>query len=197
MVNLLNNRYKLEKILGQGGMGRVYLAQDNRNKEKVAIKQVIIPISAVNKNKFIERFTREYLFLSSINHPNVIKALDFFEENKSLFFVMEFIYGLSLNNFICKKLANLSLLERLAVAIQIARSVEVVNTLGIIHRDIKPANMIVDEKHNLIKLLDFGIAKSTDTSMASLTKTGAQIGTPAYMSPEQVNGNVSQCCLSS
>ncbi|WP_372370206.1 serine/threonine-protein kinase [Candidatus Uabimicrobium sp. HlEnr_7] len=200
---LLKNRYKLDKVLGQGGMGCVYLATDTKNRCKVAIKQILVPSNSRSTKDLITRFRREYLFLSEINHPNIVKAYDFFSEEleqvtlsqnvrveKQYFIVLEWVRGLSLKEFLEKKPGSLNLLEQLAIAIQLGRAIEIINNAGIIHRDIKPMNIIIDERQKCVKVLDLGIAKSVKNDMDSLTNTGSAVGTPEYMSPEQIDGEI-------
>ncbi|BBM82506.1 protein kinase domain-containing protein [Candidatus Uabimicrobium amorphum] len=189
-LNILNKRYELLKVIGQGGMGKVHLAKDKqKNNRKVAVKEIILS-RANDQSK--ERFRREYYFLSTIEHPNVVKAYDFFEEKDVCYMVMEWVSGISLQDFIKTKSGVISSIEQIAIAIQIARAIEVINTAGIIHRDIKPGNIIVDEKNRLIKILDLGIAKSFEHNLQTLTAPKSFMGTPAYISPEQIDGTTTR-----
>ena len=185
----LHTKYKLGKIIGHGGMGRVYLGYNIQTKEKVAIKQIIFPAHARSQTR--ERAIREYEFLSAINHANIVKAYDFYEIGEHIFLVMEYAAGISLEEIIHKKPSSLSLKEQLAIAIQISQAVYLINTAGIIHRDIKPLNIMVDEQNKNVKLLDLGLGKDLEHRPDDLTK-GNAVGTPAYMSPEQIEGLISK-----
>ncbi|BBM83872.1 serine/threonine protein kinase [Candidatus Uabimicrobium amorphum] len=186
-TQLLKERYALKKVIGKGGMGKVYLALDVVSKKHVAIKQIILNETAA----VTERFKREYYFLSSIQHTNVIKALDFFQQKQSFFLVLEYIDGLLVKDFICDHGAQTTLKAKLAIAFQMATAIDVINTAGIIHRDIKPTNIMIDRHKKVIKILDLGIARAIQNEMDGLTRTNTPIGTPGYMSPEQVAGEVS------
>ncbi|BBM83327.1 protein kinase domain-containing protein [Candidatus Uabimicrobium amorphum] len=176
---VLKQRYKLEKIIGQGGIGYVYLAKDIHRNQDVAIKQC-----KHTSDKIVERFKREYKFLCSIKHPNIVMAYDFFEERSNYFLVMEHIPGITLKELLEKE-HRLTLLQRLNIALQMCKAVSALNVNKIVHRDIKPDNIIVTEK-GIIKLLDLGIAKTTNKELSAITKTGVIIGTPEYISPEQI-----------
>ena len=176
---VLKQRYRLEKVIGQGGIGCVYLAQDLHRNQEVAIKQC-----KHTSEKIVERFKREYRFLCSIKHPNIVMAYDFFQERSNYFLVMEYIPGITLGNLLEKE-HHLSLLQRLKISIQICKAVSALNVNKIVHRDIKPDNIVVTEK-GIVKLLDLGIAKTTNKELSGITKTGVIIGTPEYISPEQI-----------
>ena len=176
---VLKQRYKLEKIIGQGGIGYVYLAKDLHRNQDVAIKQC-----KHTSDKIVERLKREYKFLCSIKHPNIVMAHDFFEERSNYFLVMEYIPGITLKELLEKEHC-LTLLQRLNISLQMCKAVSALNVNKIVHRDIKPDNIIVTEK-GIIKLLDLGIAKTTNKELSAITKTGVIIGTPEYISPEQI-----------
>ncbi|BBM82950.1 serine/threonine protein kinase [Candidatus Uabimicrobium amorphum] len=178
--------YKLLKLLGRGGVGRVFLAQSQANRRYYAIKETYHSDRDSNA-----RFRREYNFLSAIDHPNIVKAYDFLTLKDKSFMVMEYVQGVSLTDFI-KDNTKLPTKDLLAIAIQVARSVEVVNAAGIVHRDIKPDNIMIDSEKHLVKILDLGMGKHLDAFCDSqkLTKAGAVVGTLDYMSPEQMNGQL-------
>ncbi|WP_372364620.1 serine/threonine-protein kinase [Candidatus Uabimicrobium sp. HlEnr_7] len=186
-MQTLHSKYKLGKIIGQGGMGRVYIGYNIQTKEQVAVKQIIFPVN--NRSQTRERAVREYEFLAAMDHPNIVKALDFYEVGDHIFLVMEYAKGISLEKIIKEKPSSLSLKEQLAIAIQISQAVALVNTAGIIHRDIKPLNIVIDEQQKNVKLLDLGLGKNLEKRPNDLTQ-GNAIGTPAYMSPEQIEGIV-------
>lgn len=178
--------YKVLKLLGRGGVGRVFLAQSQKNQCYYAIKETYC-----RDNDSNARFRREYNFLSAIDHPNIVRAHDFFTLGDKHFMVMEYVEGVSLSDFI-KSNPKLPTKDLLAIAVQIARAVEVVNATGIVHRDIKPDNIMIDSKKCLVKILDLGMGKHLDSFCQSqaLTKAGAVVGTLDYMSPEQMNGQL-------
>lgn len=188
--SILKQQYKVQKKLGEGGMGQVYLAVDTLNQRPVAVKSIS---TAYKDEHSLQRLAREYRILQMIEHPNVVKGYDFFEENCQMFLVMEFIPGISMKEYIQTN-PDPPLLEKLAIANQLCRAVEVLNTAGILHRDLKPANIMVNKASGKIKLLDMGLGKKLKPSKESLllTRQGDIVGTPAYLSPEQVMGKVSE-----
>ncbi|MCX8065186.1 MAG: protein kinase, partial [Candidatus Hydrogenedentes bacterium] len=176
--------YQIVEKIAEGGFGVVYKAFDPRLKRDVAIK-VLHPQHSTEPTR-VARFLREAQSAAKINHPNIVQIYDIVEEAGKLALVMEFVNGESLDKFI-KHFPNLSLLERVYVATQIAEALSVAHELGIIHRDIKPANIIIDDHLN-VKLTDFNLARLLDTSLTPLTGDHNVLGTPAYMSPEQCQG---------
>ena len=181
---LLNNRYNIQKILGEGGMGRVYMAQDINTKEFVAVKECFVK---KENSEIIERIKREYYFMQKITHPSLIKAKDFFCIQNRYFIIMEYIEGITLAQAI--KNTNLNVGIKLQISKHICHAISALNNNGIVHRDLKPANIILT-KNYLPKILDLGIAKSVNRELNTLTKTDNLIGTPEYMSPEQFQGEV-------
>lgn len=185
----LNGRYSIKRVIGQGNMSYVYEAFDDLLQRSVAIKQMVIPHGAWDTASFIKRFKREFHFLSAIEHPNVIKAYGFFSEANTAFMVLEIVKGPSLQDLIVKRAqTNVSLSMNLAIAIQLSRAIEVINTAGIIHRDIKPTNVIINDANKKLKLLDLGVATTVKSELSRLTNHGHIVGTPDYLSPEQING---------
>ncbi len=182
--------FEIVKEIGSGGYGHVYLGIDEKTRQKVAIKHLKRDRISHEKEwrRAVKRFEREYRFLSSIHHENVIRSYHFFEENSHFFIVLEYVEGVTLTDFI-KKQPSISLKEKLAIAIQICRAVEVFNANGIIHRDLKPTNLIIQEDKKLLKLIDLGIAKNLNTS-ATVKLTQGLMGTCGYMSPEQFYAKV-------
>lgn len=186
----LNQRYVIQEKLGKGGMGQVYKAQDRKHQRIVAVKQLLTKAGKENQ-ELVERFKREYYFLSAINHPSLVKAYDFFKEGSSHFLVLEFVTGISLLELIQQRPFSLPIRDQVAIASQISQAIETLNTAGILHRDIKPANIMINPKNKAVKLLDLGLGKSIGGDELELTKPGVVLGTAEYLSPEQANGTIS------
>lgn len=190
---LFLDRYLILKVLGSGGNGTVYLAEDKQLNRKVAIK-VLHEWSAQSSDNAIKRFEREAQSLSDLLHANITRIYRYGEFNGSFpFIVMEFVDGESLKDFIARK-ATITVSEVVAIAIQIAQALEYAHKSGIVHRDLKPENIVISQQNGqleeegplIVKLLDFGLSKSTSLMQSStLTKTGMIVGTVFYMSPEQ------------
>jgi serine/threonine-protein kinase len=185
---LLN--YRVEKLLGQGGMGEVYLGVHTEIERKVAIK-VISPHLAQDE-RIRERFRREALILSKLNHPNIVQLYDFWDHEKGLFLIMEYVHGISLDRYIHRVVQGpIPLGLAIELFLQILDAFRYAHENGVIHRDIKPSNILI-RNDNIPKVLDFGIARilSGDATQSEkqreLTRTGTTIGTVAYMSPEQI-----------
>ncbi|BBM85902.1 serine/threonine-protein kinase [Candidatus Uabimicrobium amorphum] len=182
-MQILNNRYRFEKVLGQGGMGKVYLCTDINNQQLVAIKECV-PKGQRTENT-IRRINREYYFMSKIQHPHVVRGIDFFKLHGRYFIVMEYVRGITLKEFIIRYPHSIDFEKQLQIAIQICRGIANLNEYDIVHRDIKPTNIILTEENLLPKILDLGIAKSINSDLVSITHNDL-IGTPQYMSPEQI-----------
>jgi len=179
--------YKIEKLLGAGGMGEVYLARDTKLKRLVALK--ILPWHFVADTERAARFRVEARALSSLNHPNLITVYEVGEADGLHFIATEFVEGQNLSSLRQK----LTLPELLAIASQVAEALSAAHQAGIVHRDIKPDNVMV-RPDGYVKVLDFGLVKLTqDTSVRTSqemakTQLGVAMGTLAYMSPEQAAG---------
>jgi len=173
-------KYELNKFLG-GGMSHVFMARDSLIGRTVAVK--ILTDSGAADPDTKARFIREAQLAGNVIHDNIIRVYDFGEESGRLFMVMEFLEGQDLNDAIRQNQTG-SMEARISTAVQIAKAMEHVHSLGIVHRDLKPQNVYIT-KTGVAKLMDFGIAKTNQTSM---TKTGFTVGTPSYMPPEQVLG---------
>ncbi len=176
--------YKILEQLGEGGMGIVYLAHDSKLDRRVAIK--FLPRNITSSSAERQRFEIEAKAAAALNHPNIATIYNIEEAEGELFLVMEYIAGNTLKDHIESKKV-LSQEDALHIAVQIAEGLQAAHDKGIVHRDIKPSNIMLTEKGN-VKLMDFGLAKISNTPAPKLTKTGSTLGTMAYMSPEQTRG---------
>ncbi|MBX7169450.1 MAG: protein kinase [Pyrinomonadaceae bacterium] len=177
--------YKIESLLGSGGMGEVYLASDEKLKRKVALK--ILPAEYVSSDERVKRFQLEARAISALNHPNIVTIYDVGTHEGINYIATEFVEGKTFRELIG---TGLKVKEVLGIIIQTCEALSAAHNAGIIHRDIKPENIIV-RPDGYVKILDFGLAKLTEIDFQTLkdfskTAKGVIIGTPAYMSPEQV-----------
>ena len=179
-------RYEVKKVLGRGAMGVVYLAEDPVIGREVAIK--VIQAHAGLEDQELEqlqaRFEREFRSAGTLSHPNIVTIHDVGQEEDCSFIAMEFVRGEGLESIIAANRV-LSFKEVADLTLQICDGLDFAHERGVVHRDIKPANIIIT-REGRPKITDFGIAKVTTTT---LTRTGTVIGTPSYMSPEQVTGH--------
>jgi serine/threonine protein kinase len=186
--------YEILSPLGAGGMGEVYRAKDTRLGRDVAIK--VLPAAFVHDPDRLARFRREAQILASLNHPNIAIIHGLEESGDSCCLVMELVPGQTLAERLA--VGALPVEEALPICIQIAEALAAAHHKGITHRDIKPANIKV-MPDGRVKVLDFGLAKSfaeedpgrdkaNATTLTAITQAGVILGTPAYMSPEQVRG---------
>lgn len=173
-------RYEIIEQLGTGGMGSVYRVEDTKIHEDVALK-LIKPEIAADK-KTIERFNNELKLARKIRHKNICGMYDLGEAEGTHFITMEYVPGEDLKSFM-RRAKQLSIPTVISIAKQICGGLEEAHKLGIVHRDLKPSNIMIDKDGN-VHIMDFGIARSVKT--AGITGTGVMIGTPEYMSPEQV-----------
>ena len=178
--------YRIENLIGKGGMGSVYLAANKSINQKVAIKVLHANLA---KNEFVRRkFVGEAETLLKLDHSNIVKFLNFYEDNDGIYLVMEYVDGVTLDDFINNK--NGLIVENMAYGMfaQILDAFAYAHNQGVVHRDIKPNNIILthdNEGNFVLKVLDFGIAQLVSESNDD--EQGMLIGTPLYMSPEQVN----------
>lgn len=175
-------RFQIIEELGKGGMGRVYKALDKEIKEKIALKLIKSEISADEKT--IERFRNELKLARQISHKNVCRMYDLNKEDGAYYITMEYVSGEDLKSFI-RRAGILGAGKAIYIAKQVCEGLTEAHRLGVIHRDLKPQNIMIDKDGNA-KILDFGIARSLKTK--GITGSGVMIGTPEYMSPEQVEG---------
>lgn len=175
-------RYQVIEELGKGGMGKVYKAHDTEIKEKVALKLLRPEISADTKT--VERFQNELKFARKIVHKNVGRMYDLGKEKGSYYITMEYVQGQDLKRLI-RQSRQLTVGTSLLIAKQICEGLIEAHRIGVVHRDLKPSNIMVDEDGN-VRIMDFGIARSLKEK--GITGVGVMIGTPEYMSPEQVDG---------
>jgi hypothetical protein len=180
-------RYALLDRLGHGGMGVVYRAWDPELRRKVALKIIAGSREAPVEDSVFERFAREAQSAASLTHPNIVTIHDFGQDAGRPYIVMELVDGESMAQMIQRR-ASLSLSRRVRLAAELCEGLAYAHERGVIHRDVKPANLMVTSA-GVLKILDFGLARLTDDlTSGGLTQTGAVMGTPQYMSPEQVSG---------
>src|SRR3989440_3720478 len=200
MIEKTIGHYRITALLGSGGMGEVYLAQDSVLGRKVALK--LLPASLTQNTDRLRRFEQEARAASALNHPNIVTIHEIGNDDSFHFIAQEFIDGVTLRMHMDGK--PLALNEALEIALQVASALAAAHSKGIVHRDIKPENIMVDKgshlgRQNHVKVLDFGIAKLAEapgivmkgeatTRLLLKTEEGRAIGTAAYMSPEQARG---------
>jgi serine/threonine protein kinase len=195
--SVLGDRYVIDRVLGEGGMGKVYRAHHKVIDKKVAVK--ILHAELAKDKESVGRFLREARAASSIGNPHIVDIIDFGEaDDGSTYFVMEFLNGQSLGDTL-EELGKISAPTTVDLAIQICDGLAAAHAEGIVHRDLKPDNVVLVKpkgtwagQGHFVKILDFGIAKVSGPSgnTSKLTMAGAVFGTPHYMSPEQAAGEV-------
>ncbi|MDD5369003.1 MAG: protein kinase, partial [Anaerolineaceae bacterium] len=183
---ILGNRYRIEELLGQGGMSAVYKATDPNLQRTVAVKLIHPHLSS--NDEFIRRFESEATAIARLRHPNIVQVFDFNHDADLYYMVLEFVPGETLQSRI-KRMndsgRHLPIRDVLHFTIDICKAADYAHQRGLIHRDIKPANVMLDVNGNAI-LMDFGIARILGGQQH--TATGAVLGTALYMSPEQIQG---------
>src|SRR5262245_36978822 len=179
----VGDEYTVRSLIGGGGMGRVYLAEDLKHDRRVALK---VLESHLGGGLGVERFLREVSIVAKLVHPNIVPLYDSGEFDGQLYYVMPYIEGQNLRQQL-KKESRLPLDRALKLAVELADALAYAHGEGLIHRDIKPENILLHADHALIA--DFGIARAVDLAGDEhVTSQGIAIGTPAYMSPEQACG---------
>jgi eukaryotic-like serine/threonine-protein kinase len=175
-------RFEVIEELGKGGMGRVYKVFDTKTKEKIALKLLKPEVSS--DDEAIERFGNELRFARKISHRNVCRMYDLGEEKGTHYITMEYVPGEDLKNML-RMMGQMSPGKTIGIARQICEGLAEAHRLGVVHRDLKPQNIMIDRDGN-VRIMDFGIARSL--KVKGLTGAGVVVGTPEYMSPEQMEG---------
>jgi serine/threonine protein kinase len=180
------NHYKIQSVLGEGGMGKVYLGHHTQLNKRAAIK-MLLP-QYLNNEDAKKRFKQDAKILESLKHDNIVELYDYLEDSTGMYLFLEFVQGRQLDDYITKVRGVIPYDEAIKIMDQVLSGLEYAHSKGIIHRDIKPGNIIVDDQLK-VKIIDFGIAKMLDSD-ENLAKTMVNqgIGTPFYMSPEQILG---------
>src|SRR5437762_9473518 len=194
LIGKVIGHYRIESLIGVGGMGQVYLARDERLGRKVALK--LLPDSLTTDETQLSRFKNEARTASALNHPNILTVYEIGAEGKVQFIATEFIEGVTLRTALVS--GRMSAHRALEIAVQVASALAAAHDAGVIHRDIKPENIML-RPDGYVKVLDFGIAKLTEqrrapddhrvgTTAPLQTRPGLVLGTARYMSPEQARG---------
>ncbi len=178
----LADRYRIERRLGEGGMATVYLAEDLKHKRKVAVKVLRPELAAVLG---AERFVQEITTTANLQHPNILPLFDSGEADSFLYYVMPFIDGETLRDKLNREM-QIGIEEAVSIATAVADALDYAHRQGVIHRDIKPENILLHDGRPMVADFGIALAKSEGTR---LTETGVSMGTPQYMSPEQVTGD--------
>ena len=184
---LIEGKYAVDKLIGAGGMGKVYAGRNVRTESPVAIKTLIPEL--VKDESLVKRFEIEAKAASNLHHPNTIRIYDYGEFNRCLFMVMELLNGSSLEGTLRAE-KHIEPRRLLRIMKQVCRSLAEAHGMGLVHRDLKPDNIFLNRaggEEDFVKVLDFGVAKLKDNryGQATLTQAGMIFGTPTYMSPEQ------------
>ena len=180
--SLIGNRYEIMQLLGEGGMGAVYKVRDREVNRVVALKMIREDLAS--HPEILARFTQELVLARQVTHKNVIRLFDLGEADGVKFITMDFIEGRDLKSLLTEK-GKLPPDQAVKIIGQVCRALDAAHTEGVVHRDLKPQNIMLDA-NGRVTVMDFGIARSAE--MSGMTQTGALIGTPEYMSPEQARG---------
>ncbi len=184
----LSGRYRIERLLGRGGMGAVHLARDLTLDRLVAVKE--LPEEFASDPVLRERFLREVRMAASFSHPNIVPVYAVEDDGQSLAFVMGYVEGESLADRV-RRSGPLSAREAVRLLLDVAYALAYAHGRGVVHRDIKPDNIMIERTTGRALLMDFGVARSISaapSAQAGMTRVGEVVGTPEYMSPEQATG---------
>lgn len=176
------DRYEIIELLGSGGMGKVYRVEDTKVEEEIALK-IIHPDIAIKKRN-LDRFHQELKLARKIKHKNVCQMFDLGEDADRVFITMEYVSGENLKTFV-RRSKRLDIGTAISISKQICEGLAEAHKQGVIHRDLKSSNIMIDRNGN-VRIMDFGIARSLESK--KITREGFTVGTPEYMSPEQVSG---------
>jgi len=186
----LGDAYQIVRIIGEGGMGRVYEARHTRlGRKRFAVK--VLHAEYARQPEVVARFQREAEAASGIRHPNVVDVYDVHHtEDGRPYLVGEFLEGEELGHYL-SRVGKISTSQAVAITRQVCRALGAAHARGVVHRDMKPENVFLvgDPQRPLVKVIDFGISKTEDASATALTRTGMIMGTPSYMAPEQARGD--------
>jgi serine/threonine protein kinase len=179
-------RYRIVKLLGSGAMGRVYRAEDPRLGRSVALKVVAVDprIQTGARGDFLARFTEEARASARLNHPSIVQVFDAGEENGEPWIAFQLVEGETLETILSRR-GRLTMRRAVLFTADIASALQHAHGWNIIHRDVKPANILVEPKSGIAMLADFGIAQAR---WSTAPEDGAAVGSPGYMSPEQIDG---------
>ncbi|MGK5627754.1 protein kinase domain-containing protein, partial [Streptomyces sp. URMC 123] len=192
--SLAGGRYQLRDLLGAGGMASVHLAYDSVLDRQVAIKTLHTELG--REQSFRERFRREAQAVAKLSHTNIVSVFDTGEEPLAddgaamPYIVMEYVEGRPLRSVLDEDIAGLGAMpteKALKITADVLAALEISHEMGLVHRDIKPGNVMMT-KRNVVKVMDFGIARAMQSGVTSMTQTGMVVGTPQYLSPEQALG---------
>ena len=185
---VLGDRYRLEELVGAGGMARVYRTLDMELEEEIALK-IFLQIIYNDDEEGLKRFRQEMKLSRKLIHPNIVRIYEFGAWRGARFITMELLHGKDLEGWLGTHGGALPPDEVLRLMIQACAGLHAAHTAGVIHRDVKPSNLFIIDEGKRLKLMDFGVAKVQGAGQ-SLSNVDARIGTPRYMSPEQIQGGV-------
>ncbi|HJS31847.1 MAG TPA: protein kinase [Alphaproteobacteria bacterium] len=178
-------RYKVLSLIGEGAMAEVYKAYDPRIDRTVALK--ILKRERCLDKEYVDRFLREAKAAGALSHPNIVTVYDVGQIEERPYIMMELLEGQTLETALTQQ-SRFPLPKIISIALQLAEALDYAHGRGVVHRDIKPSNIILLPDRDRVKIADFGIARMAETEIAQQTQMGMVLGTPRYMSPEQVRG---------
>jgi len=187
---IIDGRFKILRKLGKGGMGEVFLAEDVKLTRQVAIKSIITSKLADPASK--ARFLREAQTASQLDHPNICTIYEIYEEGNHEYIVMQYVQGTTLTHWIIDRARRASQRETRRIIGEVASALAAAHARDLVHRDVKPSNVLIETESGRAFVADFGVSAAISPRHADetkLTATGAVVGTPAYMSPEQASAD--------